>query len=136
MKNSARHASNLPDAFVAETMAVQTTLGSWLVTATEGSRLTIFTDYKALVNTLEDGETYLCPSWRALELVARLRRTLEDEGDTITISHARRETVTSAHTLTNMAHRLGQSYEGRLTEKFCRPHHIQLELGGEYFQNL
>jgi hypothetical protein len=62
MKNSARHVSNLSDAFVAETMAVQTTLGSWLTTATEGSRLMIFTDYKVLINTLEDGETYLYPS--------------------------------------------------------------------------
>jgi hypothetical protein len=111
MKNSAIHASNLLDAFVAETMAVQTTLGSWLATATEGSRLTIFIDYKALVKTLEDGETYLCPSWRALELVVRLRRTLEDEWDMITISHARWETVTGAHTLTNMTRRLRQRYD-------------------------
>jgi hypothetical protein len=42
-------------------MAVQTTLGSWLTTATERSRLKIFTDYKVLINTLEDGETYLYP---------------------------------------------------------------------------
>jgi hypothetical protein len=92
---------------VVETLVVDVSLRKWLTWAASDSKLTLIIDCKTLVSIIVDSVAYLCLSWRALELVVRLRRTLEYKGGRVEVYHVCREAVLSAHIIANLARKLG-----------------------------
>jgi hypothetical protein len=82
---SVEEVASAPDAFSAETMAVHMAVWDWQRMVAPGSRVTMYTDCQVLVWAIQEGDGYQCPLWRAAEILATLRRTLEEESERVEI---------------------------------------------------
>jgi hypothetical protein len=68
----------LPNVFMAEAKAMLITMKEWSHRTIAGGRVTVYTDCCSLVKAIRGGDILQYPSWRAAELIAELRRTLEE----------------------------------------------------------